>query len=147
MGNRQTHVQARSPNGDSLQLTAHETDSPILPVAQLQQLHNFRPDLVDWVKDQTEQEARHRRDRQTTVDRFVFFERVGGLLIGGAIALFGLAVAAYVALNGQPWVAGMIGGGTLVSIVTVLVTGHQPKQSQKPPETPRQSRPVPKKPS
>jgi hypothetical protein len=128
MGNRQTHVRAQSHNGDSLQLTAHETDSPILPVVQLQQLHEFRPDLVDWVKSQTEKEADFRRNRQLRVDSFVLAERMGGLVAGAVIAGLGLGISAVVALNGQPWVAGILGGGTLVSIVTVLVTGRQPKR-------------------
>lgn len=132
---KQTQVQAQSRDGDSVQLTAHETDSPILPVVQLQQLHGFRPDLVDWVKEQTENEAKYRRARQTRVDVFVLVERMGGLIAGASIAALGLGIAAYLALNGQPWVAGTLGGGTLVSIVAVLVTGKQTKpQSTQPPD-------------
>lgn len=101
---RQTHVQAQSRNGDNFRLTAHETDSPVLPVVQLQQLHGFRPDLVDWVKDQTEAEAESRRVRANRIDTFVLIERMGGLVCGALIALAGLGIAAYVALNGQPWV-------------------------------------------
>ena len=141
---KQTQVQAQSKDGDSLQLTAHETDSPILPVGQLQQLHDFRPDLVDWVKDQTESEAVYRRTRQSRIDLFVLIERMGGLVSGALIALFGLAISAYLALNGQPWVAATLGGGTLVGIVTVLVTGRQaPKRLAAPdPQSEKPSRPA-----
>ena len=134
---RQTQVRARSPNGDNFDLTAHESDSPILPVVQLQQLHSFRPDLVDWVKQQTEDEANSRRARELRVDRYVLAERMGGLFFGGLISLAGLLIAAYVALHGQPWVAGILGGGTLVGIVTVLVTGKpQGERMPRPPDTP-----------
>ena len=51
---KHTQVKAQNQNGNSLQLTQHETDSPVLPVAQLEQLQAFRPDLIDWVRDQTE---------------------------------------------------------------------------------------------
>jgi hypothetical protein len=84
--------------------------------------------LVDWVKEQTEAEAEYRRARETRVDKFVLAERIGGLVLGAAVALFGLGIAAYVGLNGQPQVAMVLGGGTLVSIVAVLVTGRHPKR-------------------
>jgi hypothetical protein len=125
MGNKHTQVRAQSSSGNSLQLTEHETDSPILPVAQLEQLHQFRPDLVDWVKNQTEAEAIHRRARENRVDLFILIERMGGLVAGTMIAGVGLAIAAYVGLHGQPVLAGVLGGGTLVGIVAVLVTGKQ----------------------
>ena len=121
---KQTHVRAQNDRGQSLQVSQHETDSPILPVPQLEQLHNFRPDLVDWVTAQTEKEAEHRRAREDKVNGYVFFERISGIVGGVLISMFGLGISAYVALHGQPWVAGVIGGGTLVGIVGVLVQGR-----------------------
>lgn len=122
---KHTQVKAQNQNGNSLQLTQHETDSPVLPVAQLEQLHAFRPDLVDWVKDQTEQEAVHRRKRVTRVDTFILIERLSGLIAGSLISCFGLLTAAYLALHDQAVVAGVLGGGTLVGLVTVLVQGKK----------------------
>lgn len=122
---KHTQVKTQNPNGNSLQLTHHETDSPVLPVAQLEQLHTFRPDLVDWVKDQTEQEANHRRARVDRVDTFILIERLSGLIAGTIISCIGLLIAAYLALHGQAWVAGVLGGGTLVGLVTVLVQGKK----------------------
>lgn len=127
---RRVDVKAAQPrSGNSLQLTTHETqtDSPILPVEQLERLHNFRPDLVDWVTGQTVDEAKSRRDRARRLDYLIFTERIGGLVAGTLMAGGGLVVAGYLGLNGQPWLAGVLGGGTLVSIVTVLVTGKRPK--------------------
>ena len=123
---KHTQVKAQNDKG-SVQLTQHETDSPILPVPQLEQLHAFRPDLVDWVKEQTEKEAAFRRTRTETVDRYVLIERIGGLAAGFILSLFGLSVAAYLGLHGQPWLAGTLGGGTLVSIVAILVQGRSKK--------------------
>jgi hypothetical protein len=126
---KHTHVKAQNQNGNSLQLTQHETDSPVLPVAQLEQLHAFRPDLVDWVKDQTEQEAVSRRERRNRVDMFILIERLSGLVAGLIISCVGIGAAVYLALNGQPTVASVIGGGTLVGLVAVLVQG---KKTSKP---------------
>ena len=128
---KHTQVKAQNQNGNSLQLTQHETDSPVLPVAQLEQLHAFRPDLVDWVRDQTESEAIARRARLAKLDIFIFVERIAGLLAGTLISCLGMGAAIFLAMNGQPAVAGVIGGGTLVGLVTVLVQG---KNSAKPDE-------------
>ena len=126
---KHTHVKAQNQNGNSLQLTQHETDSPVLPVAQLEQLHAFRPDLVDWVKDQTEQEAISRRERRNRVDMFILIERLSGLVAGLLISCVGIGAAVYLALSGQPAVASVIGGGTLVGLVTVLVQGKKAPKS------------------
>lgn len=123
---KHTQLQARSPNGDQLQVTAHDTDSPVLPVAQLKALQEFRPDLIDWVLQQTEAEATFRRSRQTRVDRYVFTERILGQVAGTLIAAFGLGIACYLAVTGHENAAIAVGGGTLVSIVTVLVSGRKP---------------------
>ena len=34
-----------------------ETDSPIIPVEQIERLHVLKPDAVEWVLQQTEREA------------------------------------------------------------------------------------------
>lgn len=125
MSNRRTEIQAHSRDGDRFQVTSQDTDSPILPVAQLKALHEFRPDLIDWVVKRTEEEASNRRSRQTRVDQYVFIERIGGLVGGFAIALVGLLISAYLAMHGQPEVAAVVGGGTLVSIVSIIVTGRK----------------------
>jgi hypothetical protein len=122
---KQTHVNAQNGKGQSVQLLHHETDSPILPVPQLEQLHAFRPDLVDWVKDQTQLEAESRRARTSRLDTLIFIERIAGVMAGTAIAALGLGCATYLAINNQPWAASIIGGGTLAAIVSVLVTGRK----------------------
>lgn len=34
-----------------------EIDTPVLPVEHMERLHQFRPDIVDWILRQTENEA------------------------------------------------------------------------------------------
>jgi uncharacterized membrane protein len=125
MSSRHTEIQAQTRDGDSLQVASHETDSPILPMSQLQALQEFRPDLVDWVVRRTEEEAHARHRQEATVNRFIFVERMSGTLGGIAIAIFGLATSAYLALHGAEWVAGIMAGGTLVALVSVIVRGRQ----------------------
>jgi len=125
MSNRRTEIQHQSSDGEHFQVTAHETDSPILPIGHLEQLHQFRPDLVDWVLQRTEAEAEERRRRQRRIDRFIFIERVGGLFGGIWVALAGMSAAVYLAVHEAQAVAAVIGGGTLVSIVSIIITGRR----------------------
>lgn len=110
-----------------MQVTHHESDSPILPVHQLEKLHEFRPDLINWVVDQTQKEAEFRRETTSRRDTFIFIERIGGLIAAVVLSLAFLGAAVYLGMNDQPWLAGILGGSTLVGIVTVLVAGRKPE--------------------
>ncbi len=56
---------------------------------------------------------------------YVFIERIGGLVFGTLVAVFGLGIAAYLALHGAERVAIVLGGGTLASIVWAIVSGKR----------------------
>ena len=128
MSNRHTQLRHQSRDGDRFQVTAHETDSSILPLRQLRELQEFRPDLVDWVVRQTEDEADARRARQRRVDTFVFVERVSGIFLGALIAALGLGISAYLGMHGAQKVATTLGGGTLVAIVALIIRGTSKRQ-------------------
>lgn len=95
-------------------------------MAQLEQLQKIDPALVEWVVTQTRVEADFRRTETSRVNRFIFTERISGVIAGALVATLGLCVSAYTAINGHDWVAGIIGGATLVTIVTVLVVRNPP---------------------
>ncbi len=134
MANSNTDLRATQPNGQELSVRHTTTDSPLLPAANLQQLYQIDPSLVKWVVDQTELEANHRRAETKRVNGFVFAERISGVIAGALVAIVGLLVAAYLAINGHDWVAAGIGGATLVAIVAVLVTKKHPNEDpNKPP--------------
>ncbi|MBL1263341.1 hypothetical protein [Candidatus Methylomicrobium oryzae] len=48
---KSTHASVKRRHGD-LTVQQHETDSPIIPVHQIEQLHPFRPDRIDWTFEQ-----------------------------------------------------------------------------------------------
>lgn len=61
MANRSIKAEAKSKTGHQLTVHSQDSDALILPVPQLQALHDFRPDLVDLVVQETRLEAAHRR--------------------------------------------------------------------------------------
>ena len=101
----------------------HETDSPLLPVAQLERLHEFKPDAVDFVIEQTKIEADYRRTENHRVNTFVFIERVIGQVFALLIGLTGIISGAYVAVNGQPTAGATIASLSLTGLAVVFLKG------------------------
>jgi hypothetical protein len=96
-----THASLRNRHGD-LTVQQHDTDSPIIPVQQIQQLHDFRPDRVDWIFEQTQAEAEHRRKETHRINTFLFVERLIGQFFALFIGLSGISGGVYAAVHGQP---------------------------------------------
>lgn len=120
---KSTHASVKSRHGD-LTVQQHETDSPIIPVQQIEQLHQFRPDRVDWVFEQTQAEAEYRRIETHRVNTFVFIERLIGQICALLIGLSGIGGGVYTAVNGQPEAGGTIAGLAITGLAAVFLTGR-----------------------
>jgi uncharacterized membrane protein len=122
MANRSTTAQLRDKDRH-VTVSQHETDSPVLPIAQIQRLKEIHPERVDWVFEETSKESTFRRNEVARVNTFTFIERIAaqcfGLVIGGA----SLYAAYMLAMAGHDVVAGVIGGTTVVGLVTAFVVG------------------------
>jgi uncharacterized membrane protein len=116
------HTTVKAKNKDTeLTLSQHSSDSPILPIPQIERLQEILPERVSWVFDQTQAESEHRRSQQVKINNYVFIERMLGQIFGLVVALSGLSAAAYMATNGAQTAGGVIGGVTLVAMVAVFV--------------------------
>lgn len=122
-GNRHTSAKA---NKDGLTLSSTTTDSPILPIEQIARLKELVPERVDWVFTQTEMESKSRRAENRRINSMMFAERMAGLVFALLIACSGLGAAVYLAMNGHDVTASIIGGGTLVGLVTAFIAGRNP---------------------
>jgi hypothetical protein len=133
MANRTLKAEAKKSRDGSHQVTVHsqDTDAPILPVAQLQTLHQFRPDLVDFVVEQTKIESTHRREQEAKINSYIFWERMAGHLTAIVLAILGVGGAAYLGLNGQPWLGGVIATST-IGTLAVSVYRRQAKSDKSP---------------
>lgn len=121
------HVQAKTDNGDELNISTHTTDAPLLPVAHLEKLHHFRPDLVDFVVEQTRIEAEYRRKSAIQINTFIFIERMAGTIAALIIAIIGIIAGGYVGLSGQP----TLGGSMVAVVVGTLAVAFLGKKQQK----------------
>jgi uncharacterized membrane protein len=122
MANRSLKAEAKNGRGEHLTIHSQDTDSPILPVAQLERLHSFRPDLVDFVITQTSKEAEHRRVREKRVDVFIFVERILGQLSAIVLAVLGIGGGIYAGSQGMEKVAIAIITATIGTLAVALVT-------------------------
>lgn len=126
MANRSTTASVKRRDGE-LTVSQHETDSPIIPVAQLERLHQFKPEAVDWVITQTQIEAEHRRAEDHRVNTFIFVERTVGQVFAFLIGMSGVVGGAYVAIHEQPWAGAMIASLALTGLAVVFLTGRGKK--------------------
>lgn len=122
MANKSTTAKVNRQNGD-LTVQQHETDSPILPVPQLEQLQRFKPDAVDWVLTQTQIEAETRRSETHRINTLVFVERLLGQIFAFLIGIAGVVGGSYVAIMGEPWAGATIAGAALTGLAVVFLRG------------------------
>ncbi|MBX9899405.1 MAG: hypothetical protein K2Y28_01360 [Burkholderiaceae bacterium] len=139
-GNSHTNLRAVNGEGHQVSLQHTSTDSPILPAENLKQLYAIDPALVDWVIKQTSEEAEHRRQQESRINVFVLIERMGGLVAGLLVSLFGISAGGYIILQGHDWAGVGICGTGLASIVSILVA------RQKANEKNNRANPAPSKP-
>lgn len=110
-GNKRVAARATNGKGEELQVHHQESDAPIVYTNELEKLHSFRPDLVDWVVTMTTKEAEERRKQTSRTNKFIFVERILGQIFAGVIGICGIVGGGYVALNGAP-----AAGATIASI-------------------------------
>lgn len=122
MANNHTRMQAARGN---VAIQSTTTDSPILPIEQIERLQQIAPHRVDWVFEQTQLESDGRRSETRRVNTMVFAERMAGLVFALLVAIVGLGAAVYLAMQGHEVTASIIGGGTLVGLVTAFVAGRK----------------------
>jgi hypothetical protein len=141
MSNNHTNLQAINKDGQSVSVQHTSTDSPILPAANLEHLQRIDPALVPFVVEQTALEANSRRRAVTQYNRFVFIERISGVVMGGTVAISCFAMGGYIILQGHDWAGVAMCGTTLATIVTVIVNKDRLANKQLDTESDKKPRP------
>ncbi|WP_295400200.1 DUF2335 domain-containing protein [uncultured Thiocystis sp.] len=104
----------------------HQTFSGPLPhPAILQQYNDIQPDFAERILKLTEAEAAHRHDIVRRAMRLNAIETFLGQIFGLTVALAGFATTVWLGLAGQSDTASIVGGTTVVGLVTVFVTGRR----------------------
>ncbi|GMV28284.1 MAG: hypothetical protein AMXMBFR59_04090 [Rhodanobacteraceae bacterium] len=126
---KQTNVNLKHQNSE-LTVSQTSTDAPILPIAQIERLKEIAPDRVDWLFDETSKEGNFRRGENRRINTLVYLERTLGQLFGFLIGMGGLAAATYMAVNGAETAACVVGGTTVVGLVSAFLFRKRGSSSQ-----------------
>ncbi len=103
-------------------------DVPVLPVDQLERLHAIKPDAVDWVIQQTQIEAEHRREETSRVNGFILLEHLLGQFLALLIGTAGILGGSWVAVNGQPWAGVAIAIAAIAGLTAAHLSGKKSRQ-------------------
>ncbi len=125
MATKNTQVKAKNATGNEIHLSHSQTDSPILDVNSLERVHQFRPDVVDFVIEQTTKEAENRRKREVKIDWFTFIERMGALFLAVVIAIGGIVGSMYAAMNGYEKLSWIIASTCIGSLAIAFLRRHR----------------------
>ncbi|MBK3398916.1 DUF2335 domain-containing protein [Methylobacterium sp. IF7SW-B2] len=83
----------------------------------LEQFRQMVPDAPERIFRQWEKESDHRRNFETVALEGNLRTTRYGQLSATAFALSAMAVTCFCVWMGEPWVAGIVGGTTVVSVV------------------------------
>jgi len=103
---------------------------PLPPPQVLKDYNSIVPNAADRIIKMAEKQEDHRIAIESiVVDSNVRNEKFG-VISGLVIGLSGLTCATICALYGHDWVAAVIGGSTLVSLVSVFVIGKSKREKE-----------------
>lgn len=125
---KHTRVDARNARGSELAIQEQITDTPVLPPAeQLEKYENINAGTTAWLLAQTEKEADFRRNQVNKVNIFTFINILVGQIFGLFIGLFGISMSAYLAMHDAEVTGSVIGGATVVGLVSAFLIGSKKK--------------------
>ncbi len=117
-----TALHATDKDGKQFSVSHTETDSPILPAANLRELKAIDPSIIPFVIEQTKAEADFRRSETKKINLFVFLERISGVVAGLVITITVFILGYRLVLAGHDGAGVALCGTALVSIVSLFIT-------------------------
>lgn len=99
---------------------------PLPPPAVIDDFRKLVPDAPERIFRQWEGESEHRRSYERTALEASIRRDLIGQISATVFALSALAVSAFALWMGEPWVAGTIGGGTIVFVVGAFLYRRGP---------------------
>ena len=111
----------------ALLVRQQESDAPFLPVDELERLHRFRPDTIDWVLERTDQEIDWRRSQIEKTNSRIFLERILGQILGAIIGLSGVIGGIIAIYMKSAWAGGIIATVAIGTLAVAFVRGGNTK--------------------
>ena len=110
---------------NSLVAVSEAWEGPLPSPEALEAFNGVVADGAARIFKEWESEAEHRRRYERKALVLTGVERIGSRVLAFVLAIAMVALAAYCAAINQPWVAAIIGGGTLGTVVIGMISGRR----------------------
>ncbi len=122
----------RNSNGVVVQQTSTQSFSgPLPPPEILKKFDEVVPGAAERIIKMAEEQSAHRKELERKVIESDISRSKWGQILGFIIAVVGLAVSAFIAIYGNAYAGGVIGVGTLVSLVGVFMYGAKTRSKER----------------
>lgn len=125
-------IKSLSPHQQEIVIQAFRQESfsgPIPHPDLLQGYENVKQGFAERIVSMAEAQQKHRFECEDKMVSGTVLESKRGQWMAFVIAILFLIGSIALGLFGHDWLGGIIGGGTLVALVTVFVTGRKDKKS------------------
>lgn len=113
-------------NSSSISFTEQKLHSgPIPSPESLDKYNSIIPNGADRIMKMAENQSQHRMKIEEREINSQYRQNVLGQIFGFIISILGIVGGIISGIYGSPWVGGIIGGGTVVSLATVFVLGKK----------------------
>lgn len=110
---------------------SYSFSGPLPPPEVMGLYEQLIPGAAERLLTAFENQQNHRHSLENRVVDAGVRRSWAGLWCALAVALAGIAVAGLAVIYAQQWAASVIGGGTLVGLVTVFVTGRSQQEKER----------------
>jgi uncharacterized membrane protein len=114
---------------EQVQIAMQEWSGPLPHPATLREFGEVVPNGAERIMAAWERETAHRHKMEKSELGWAVFDSVFGKVCALVFVLTALSISAYAAVNGAEWVAAILGGGTIASVVWAFV--YAPKVRSK----------------
>lgn len=104
---------------------------PIPPPEMLKQYDDIYPGLSKEIIDNSFSQTKHRHELEKTALPYEIKRMERGQIFGFIIAIIGIGAAVFLAYLGHDTVGGILGGSTVLGLVTVFVLGKRAKPKKR----------------
>ena len=102
---------------------------PLPPPEILHGYDDIHPGAADRIIRMAEKEQQNAQDARMLAIRKEAADTRRGQIIGGIVSVSAFLTAAFLGYHGHPYAASIVGGATVVGLVTVFVTGRRSSSS------------------
>lgn len=129
-GNQPAQQQPPPRQQTTVSLSAQLVSGPLPSPEILLQYNHILPDAAERIFAMAERDSTHLQSMEKMHLSAIFLERRLGQILGFSIAILALGASVFLAFNGREITASVIGGTTLVSLVSVFVVGRLSRNSK-----------------